>query len=90
MIEFLIIFLFVVIIYLGFYKNKILNKINDIKPLNNEPQQICGMARVLDKDNKLVFIHTGCSVEPKGSYDETMPGLSPFGDDDYDWDKELR
>ncbi len=62
------------------------------KPKNNQipvedRQQLCGTARVVE-GNKLKFIHTGCSVDRKASFDEVMPGTSPFGEDGFEWEQE--
>ncbi len=88
--DFLIIILIITIVLTMNKKNMIIkdkNKLNINEILVEERQQLCGIARVV-QDNKVEFIHTGCSVDRKASFDESMPGTSIFGDDGFVWDQE--
>ena len=58
--------------------------------LSSEPvqrQQKCG-ATIVNDNGKNTFIHTGCSVDRKATFTDTMPGESPFGEDGFEWDQE--
>lgn len=83
--EFLGIVLFLAIFFV-FSKKSEKSKNNKQIPVEKR-QQLCGTARVVE-DNKLKFIHTGCSVDRKATFDEVMPGTSPFGDDGFEWEHE--
>ena len=82
--EILIIILFGMITFLIWNGNK-----KSIKLENNplETQQLCGMSRVMD-DNKLKYIHSGCTIDRAATFDDSMPGESPFGDDGFEWEHE--
>ena len=49
-------------------------------------QQLCGVARVVD-NNKVQFIHSGCTIDRKATFDDAVPGASPFGDDGFKSEK---
>ena len=53
----------------------------------NNTQQLCGMSRVVE-DNKLKYIHSGCTIDRAATFDEMMPGESPFGEDGFEWEHE--
>lgn len=78
----IILFLAIIIYY---YKSNKNEKSKSKQPENR--QQLCGTARVVE-NNKLKFIHTGCSVDRKATFHEEMPGTSPFGDDGFEWEQE--
>lgn len=65
--------------------NSSINQYIDI-PIN-ERQQRCGMARVVE-DNKVKYIHTGCTIDRKASFDDSMPGTGPFDQDNFKWEHE--
>ena len=60
---------------------------NMIQPPPEERQQLCGTARVV-KDKALELIHTGCPIDRKATFDDFMPGASPFGEDGFPWEHE--
>ena len=63
------------------------NKYEQCQPEPEERQQLCGTARVV-KNKAVEFIHTGCSVDRKATFDHAVPGASPFGDDGFKWEQE--
>jgi hypothetical protein len=83
--EILIIVLFIGIYILATRKNETIRKCPPVPTLDR--QQLCGVARVVE-DNKLKFIHSGCTVDRKASFDDAVPGASPFGDDGFKWEHE--
>jgi hypothetical protein len=86
--DILIIVLFTGIFVLATRKNETSTKKNKCPPIPTlDRQQLCGIARVVD-DNKVQFIHSGCTIDRKASFDEAVPGASPFGDDGFKWEHE--
>lgn len=84
--EILIIVLFTGIFVLVTRNNRITKKNNCTVPTLDR-QQLCGVARVVD-DNKVQFIHSGCTIDRKATFDDAIPGASPFGNDGFEWEHE--
>ena len=82
---------FILVLFMGIFvllnNNNKTNKTYASLPKPEERQQACGTARVV-KDKAVQFIHTGCSVDRKASFDDAISGASPFGDDGFVWDQE--